>query len=154
MKKPILSILLLASLGVMGQSKGKPHVLIGGDPFGSNGDVATYSIDGIAINLDTPKTEKPKTLVYDENYGFLTGGHSEYNTPKPDTVQSYFKEITGVKDGELVTQWVKGFKVVNATISSQNYWVYGNGQPVNPIITNTFLYPDKTKVSNIIIQSY
>lgn len=106
------------------------------------------AINGYGQSKPKKKVEKPKSDTISSMFG-LSGISgialtlSNYQ-PQPDTVQSYFKEITGVKDGELITRWVKGFKVVKQSGYGYTY--------INP--GTDFLYPDKTKVINTIIQSY
>lgn len=94
---------------------------------------------------------KKETIAIKADSGILWSTATSltaYYQQHPDTVQAYFKEITGVKDGELVTQWVKGYRIVQQPVNS---WAYGY---TNFAPDNQFLYPDKTKVTNKVIQSY
>jgi len=75
--------------------------------------------------------------------GLLNG--STY-TLKYDTIQIYFNEITGVSEGKLITQWVKGFMI------KQSF--YENARTIGNY-NEYYIYSDKkTKVTNKIIQSY
>ena len=134
--KYLTTILLLASLGVMGQSKNNNNFHNGlymskpGDKKRSPGKRITIQ-DALPYQVFA---DTNKVIVFSSGVNWVS---------KPDTVQAYFKEIKGVKDGELVTRWVNGFKTL---------------EPYNPNIgyvrKEMFLYPDKTKVTNKVIQSY
>lgn len=84
-----------------------------------------------------------KSLWIDRgNRGNGTLSSSFLYEAKPDTVECYFKEICGTTpDGELVTFWNHGFKVPNY----ENALCYG---------CITFLYADKKRCHNIVIQYY
>lgn len=105
----------------------------------------------LSLSLGAMGQGRPKKSEFiDTLLTNITGQSTTYistYTQKQDTVTSYFNEITGVENGKLITQWVKGYRIKSTYY--QNTWA------INTFVDDVYLYPDKkTKVTNKIIQSY